>query len=399
MKPGLHAFIAQVDVRDGLDCDNVFFGSFKKSPPFEVVCVSQSHTLDYHDPLFYLHLAMNPNQNDSGLVDSPFKMDFVSASVLQGRLTHDLARGVDLIIFPGRKDEIPDMGNYLLRYVESGGGILFFTGPEVWASKQNKDFGAVLPAQFGKNVTADYIQSRPVHISYYDKEHSIFNLFLNNDSGDLSKPTFNAWNELIPKQEASVLARFENDVPMLVHQSIGKGNVVLLNVSVGDEWSDWLKRRTYLPVLQEIGLFLCNHTSDTAPWFHQVGESVTFLSPITEPLSHQSYTPEEGEVIQKITDEHGRATWLFGEPGLHKVDLGGGEMDQAALNTDPRESNWIFSEPDEVDALIVRAQTPLREAKGDAPWDFDQKELWRWLMCVGGFLLIAEMLVSNRLTT
>jgi hypothetical protein len=394
-EPGWHTFSAQLEVDDDADFDNRAQGSFKKHPPCRVLCVHRTKNPNYSDPLIYLNLAMNGGDGMSDEVQSSFNMKFLSAAELLERLKFDLAQGVDLIIFPGLNDDIPGVGEYLLKYAESGGGLLFFAGPNVWASKYNENFSDVLPARFGKNITADNYQVKTTSISKYDKDHPIFSLFRKNDSGDLSHPVFTGWNELRVSPESVVPAAFDNDIPMLVCRNFGRGISAILNTSVDDAWSDWPKRRTFLPVIQELGFYLCHRPADMSRGSYLVDDRIILTSPDHVEIPHQTCTPQEGETIQRPVDPNGSAMWRFDLPGLYRVDLGGDESAQVAINTHPGESDWKFSDSDKLNSLIVRGNQLMDTQSNKA----GKNEFWKWLLAVGILLLIAEMLIANRFAT
>ena len=397
---GWHTFTARLDIEDGVDFDNAVHGSFRIPAPIRIMCVSRTITKpNYDDPLFYLHLAINSNPDDSSGVVSPFIMEFASEAILVERLKNNLAHGIDLIIFPGHKGAIPGMSQLLVKYMESGGSMIFFAGPDIWASRQNEYLGDVLPAQFGNNRTADGYRIKATHISYYDREHPVFKLFKENDSGDLGHPVFTGWNELILPPDAIIPARFDNGIPLLVYRNSGLGKSAIFNTSVDDEWSDWPKRRTFLPVIQELALFMCDRAGEVSDWSYHVDEMVALASADPAGNQPQVYTSPDNKLIEKSANSDGFVNWQFGQPGFHTVGLGGDESAVVAVNTAPSESEWNFSKPDSLENLIARNDQSLENSDKSKTRQSGKLEIWKWLLAAGILLLVAEMLLSNRFAT
>jgi hypothetical protein len=164
---------------------------------------------------------------------------------------------------------------------------------------------------------------------------------------------------------------------------------------VDDAWSDWPKRRTFLPVIQELGFYLCHRPADMSRGSYLVDDRIILTSPDHVEIPHQTCTPQEGETIQRPVDPNGSAMWRFDLPGLYRVDLGGDESAQVAINTHPGESDWKFSDSDKLNSLIVRGNQLMDTQSNKA----GKNEFWKWLLAVGILLLIAEMLIANRFAT
>jgi hypothetical protein len=124
--------------------------------------------------------------------------------------------------------------------------------------------GPLLPATLG---TAEGEPGRPEthwRISGVDSHSPLFHAFRRPDSGDLSLPVFKRRFTLDPVSHAQVPARFIDGVPFVITAEFGQGRVALVNTTADTAWTDWPKRRTFVPWIHGLAHWLLAGEADPA---------------------------------------------------------------------------------------------------------------------------------------
>lgn len=155
----------------------------------------------------------------------------------------------------------------LARFVEAGGGLIIAAGRNTDAAEFSRTLGQVAPVTLGEAVIA---RGGPVAISEIKTDHPVFEVF--RDSGRLGMWRVLGYHRSEPKENSSVLARFEDGSPALVEASYGAGKVLLFASTLDTSWSDLPLTPLYLPLVRQMVRYLSEQ--EASAW-HTLGQTFT----------------------------------------------------------------------------------------------------------------------------
>ena len=189
----------------------------------------------------------------------------------------------------------------------------------------------------------------------------------------------------------------------MVEHSYGHGRVMLLTSAIDKEWSDWPDHPTYLPILMEMVRHVARRSGGGLE--NRVGEAIEFLidpavytadvivrAP-TYPAEH-----EVGVTAAPAADGRGlHVTWEQTDvSGIYRFLLkrrdGGETVRMVPVNVDPRESDLLMADEDEL--YRVMRGVPVEYIEGidglaDGR-DAARTELWRFLLFMTAAVLLGE---------
>jgi hypothetical protein len=276
-------------------------------------------------------------------------------------------------------------------------------GDGISANRYNAEFRDLLP------LPLDSVDSRANvgwHVDTFEKTSPMFAAFARPAGASLRLPEFTRRFRVSPNPSAasaSILATFDDALPLITSRTVGGGRVVLINTSADASWSDWPKRKSFVPWLHGTINYLGNRSSREAMQpsrLFTAGEDADIaLGPQWKERSLVvERTGAKGESM--IANDEGRLSGLhLGMPGAYVVrDSKGVELQRWAVNLAPGESDLAALSPQEFQKQLVRAggnrsgnlQANLfGAAKGEKEW-------WRVLLLASLCLLFAEVLLANR---
>ena len=295
-------------------------------------------------------------------------------------------------------------GQALEAFVEGGGGVLVVAGERsAWPA----DGPDLLPGVVGSPADRD---GRGGSIGFVDYSHPVFEVFAAPRSGDVTTARFFRYRPVELGPAASVLARFDDGSPALSERRIGRGTVLLWASSIDSFWNDLAKKPVYLPFVHRLTEYLGAYTPPT-PWFSagqvlNLAEQEVVLG--TGGLAAAEYVVMSPSGSRIPVDVGERAGFIdLDEQGFYEVhDASAAETDPLtlAVNVDLAESDLSAVDPEELSSALTgraggdRADTaaPAREV-GAA--DLERRQAIWWYLLVAAFLLlVAETVVSNRLS-
>jgi hypothetical protein len=299
--------------------------------------------------------------------------------------------------------ELPEgSGRALLDFVRRGGGVLFFMGGGLNASRYNTEFQELLPATVGRLEGQSLTVENYWHLGEIDLKSAPFAVFGQPHSGDLTLAEFWRRYTLAPEASAQVLARFDDGTPFLVCKNVGQGRVVLANTTADTGWTDWPKHKTFVPWLHSVCHYLAGDVLSPGirPGESFLASTVAELD-LGPGLGSQNFRarPPSGAELTVKTDVHGALQLPLEKPGFYAVeDSGGRVVRMLAVNSPRKESDLAAMNPQEFQQQLVRSQ-----ARPEGLWVANllapgrrEKELWRVFMLGAAVLLVLETTLSNR---
>jgi len=298
---GAHQLQASLE-SDSLEIDNVGYFACQVPGEFPILLVDGSRE---GDDGFFLRTALNPG----GTSKPGWNPQVESPSFLR---KHDQLKKFAAICLldVARLDETEVAA--LEQYVEQGGGLGIFLGPQVHRPFYNerlyRDGVGLLPAPLDvpSQMLDDADRTKPdVEVS----EHPVFRVFAGQRNSFLSVIDVHFYYAIDPdwrlptSGETSILASLRNGAPFIVDRQFGKGRVVVQFCKLSPQstdlgvWSNW----SLNPVFPVYANELVGYLSSTRRQFdhHQVGDSLEFELPVADyqpevrvkiPRTHESRT-------------------------------------------------------------------------------------------------------------
>ena len=274
----------------------------------------------------------------------------------------------------------------LEQYVRSGGGVVFFAGPQSDREFINRDLynegeGLFpLPLNSPATLLADRFEKVPALT--VDAEHPIFaRIFggtLNNwlQSIDVSRyyATSSAWDEAADPN-VSVLAQLRNGAPWIVEKKLGKGKVLAVLSTAAPQWHNWgLADPSF--VLWALDTLVYLGATKTFKENREAGEvlqadvpSTTFrpLVNFTTPRGHQEGRSQSVQVVAvAIGPDPTKRVADFGKvqlPGVY-------EARRSQLNGEVVLECTAFNAPDSESDLRVVSEGQMRGLLGEIPYQY-----------------------------
>ena len=323
-----------------------------------------------------------------------------------------------IVLEPSR--EAIDEVERLQAYAADGGTLLVCLSQPNTDEKLASDFLTALSGegietiQVGLADTEDYAL-----IGWVDFRHPVFKPFADPRFNDFTKIRFwHHYNVDLPTNNESsglrVVAKFDDDWPMLVHQSVGKGNIWLLASGWQPEASGLALSTKFVPILN--GLLDPSGDSLKSQKMYEVGERVVVPTDFDAPILDIA-----GDEVAESSVERGEGWVRFLKPGGYQVvmettsgrlgttQLGGvGELKDdnsltgIAVQVPRSESDVTPLDRDVFEQYGIQlgqvASDKLRKesARQLQVEELEQKQrLWQWIILAGICILIVETVLSS----
>jgi Aerotolerance regulator N-terminal/von Willebrand factor type A domain len=405
--------VAQANMRgvvragtDKLSADNVFNFALSPSRPVSVLIVQgdgagSTSPCGPGCPSYYLTEALAIS------TAPPFKTDVLPVS----RVTAASLERRSLVVL-NDATALPQAANDLItRFVQQGGGLLVVTGDHTpWAGGESP----LLPGTLGPAV--DRLTGQGGTLGFMDYSHPVFEQFKDPRQGNFSSIHFLRYRSLTPGPGDRVLARFDDGSVAMAERRVGTGRAIVLTTPIDSTWSDFPKRPMFLPLVYTTVTYLAQY-EEPAAWY-TVGRMLDVATPLAA-LVREGSAGDTGAVRKPsglVMTPAGRQVTL-GEGGVPSIELDeqgfysvrmqgspGSRPFAAAVNLDPAESDLSPLQPQQFVAAATgrAAVTPTGQSLEHpelTPEDLEKKQgVWWFLFLAGAVALVAEALLSNRLS-
>jgi hypothetical protein len=294
--------------------------------------------------------------------------------------------------------------------VNAGTGLLVVPG-DLPASRWTAEWQALMPARLGP--VADRTRDAGGTIASVDYGHPVFERFAAPRSGDFSTAHIFRYRRLATPGDSGVIARFDDGSPALVERSVGGGKVLMWASSLDDYWTDLPVQPVFLPFMQELAKYAGRY-GDARSWF-QAGDVLDLSrhGELTAPFAAEG-GGDAATAALVLESPSGRRTPLtpsgpehlatLSEQGFYELrGLGtaAGSGRPIAVNVDPKESDLSHFDPKELVAAVTATGGGGIQQQGEAttPAELERGQtVWWYLLLVALLLMVAETILSNRLS-
>jgi VWA domain-containing protein/aerotolerance regulator-like protein len=334
---------------------------------------------------FYLRNALTTGEN------LPFKVESKSAGAVNP--TEIAGNRVVILNDPGSISQA--LAAQLTRFLEGGGGLIISVGPHTEPDAFNRAFQNIAPAQLEEAVQlrGDYVS-----MSEIKTDHPIFEVF--RQSGRLSAARVFGFHRAAPREQASVLARFENGNPALIESSHGSGRVLLFTSTLDASWNDLPLTPIYLPLVRQMTRYLGEREESAS---HLLGETFTVaaakdgsLPAIDDPSGHRVTDRKQTSTGELIVNAGEPGFYHLRYSGISKysaVNLDGKESDLAKLNLDEFVASLTGADPAATQAAgLIAGERRLSDEEVES-----RQHAWWTLLALSLLLFIAEAILARRI--
>ena len=400
--------------RDALPQDDAFYFVVAPGRPVPVLVLHRAAAAP--DATFFLRQALAIGNRPSFVVE---------LKPIEQAGPADLRSGPAVVILNDVPIPPGSFTDALRQFTESGGGVLAVLGERsAWSDRA----AAWLPGL--PRAAVDRASGRGAVLDVVDDTHPVFGLFRGPLAGGFSSARFYSYRSLeLPTGESPVsgdsgdaaagegpvvLARFDDRAAALVERRIGQGVAMVWASTLDTFWNDLALKPVFLPFVHRMVSYL-SHYRAPSEWL-SVGQVAD-----TEAAGREWGVGGEGSAVRAseidtVLTPSGRRTAVgsplveLEEAGFYEAHFRGEDGPVVvASNVDPTESELSSIDPSE---LVAAVSAP--EASGDAeesisgtvangagvPAEIQERQqtLWWYLMLAGVMLLVAETVLSNRLS-
>jgi hypothetical protein len=389
---------------DALSIDNQVTLPDEARPRLKVLVVDgEPDAVPFADEVYYLTQALSSSRVGAA---GQSRLDVVV--VPTDRVDAAAIVDVDVIVLANVARLDPSAAAAVVSHTVAGHGLFITSGDQMDTEALNAQLRDVLPAVLrGAKAQAlldDASVDEVLGLGRFATEHPILRAFSGVAKDALPGLTrvrtrASMLVEPDPSSAGMILARFSNDAPALIERAVGPdgaGRVIFLATSIDREWTDLPIRPGFLPLMEQIILYLGRGLDDGRPRTVRVGE----LRALSLPPSAAGVivTRPDGQEVRVDVVGNAATVTDTSQLGLYAVAIVTADGERRAL---PGERFSVLMDPREMDLSRVSdeqltaalpAGTVVRRG-GD---DDDGTPLWPWLLLCAVLALAVESALSTR---
>ncbi|HTG43300.1 MAG TPA: BatA and WFA domain-containing protein, partial [Verrucomicrobiae bacterium] len=253
LQSGWHSAEFSIEAKDGFAADDSAYASLFVAEPIRCLVVEpRGGERPYLEESYFVATALNPSGSGAN-TPARFVYEKTSPDDLASKLQPQPGKPrYELVVLPACK-QISQAAPALKAFVNQGGGLMVFLGEGISANAYNSELAELLPAEL---LRVDRMSENPWHMAKMEKASPLFELFREAGSGNLTLPEFTGRFTLRKRAEAVLGAEFDDGEPFILDRKVGAGRVVLLNTSADTKWTDWQKRKTFVPWIHSAAAYL-----------------------------------------------------------------------------------------------------------------------------------------------
>ena len=354
--------------------------------------------------LKYLNLALSPELTEGSVA-------FEQHVIPESELAATALGQYDVVVLAGPATLSSGEVASLTRYVQDGGGLLFFPSADAQVQDYNTLLAGLNAGQLGGFSGSPGSDQPIASFGRVDVEHPLFEGVFDQTSGQVESPSlYYAMNYMPTAGTEQTLIELSNGFPFLQEIRYGQGAALLVAVAPDPSWSDLPVRGLFIPLLYRAVYYLSAGHSPMGEQLtlgepgevHLTGVSDTERLHLVGPEG-ETFIPEQrnlfGAVLLKL-DATVQA------PGIYDVMAGDTLVQRVAYNLDARESDLATLPADEAASQLAEAtglSARVMDVSDDDPQRLAQAlqeqrvglELWNVFLLLALLFLVAEMVVAK----
>jgi hypothetical protein len=311
----------------------------------------------------------------------------------------------------------------IARFVESGGGLILFPGPETVPSLYNESLLPDLGIPRWESGPVTQPQGTFLTFGRVDYAHPLFEGMFDAVEGvrrrarAIESPRIVTSLPLTAGERGTGVIALSNGATFLADYGKGSGRVLVFAVEAGLGWSDFPLKGVFAPLLHR-ALLYCAARSTEQPSL-TAGEPFRVAARLRDFSDRDTYsvTGPDGTARRIVPAfQAGTGTAIFttpppSDPGVYVVtrdrregERGARSVAAAAVNVSPAESDLRTASDDEVSAFWQHAGIPQENIRavppGESPAESIRQsrfgvELWRHFLALALILALVEMAVGR----
>jgi len=392
--PGDHSLAVTLP-GDDLPADNTRFLALHVKESARVLLASPPSPPGRESQAFFLQAALAPGEVPAG---------FSTDTCTPQRAASRPLDPYDLVVLAGTAAPPPGLARHLADFVEKGGGLLLFGGPDLIPSAWNRTLGTLLPYPLGAPLTRP---RTPLPGFLSDPAHPIWAKGKELFSRWLAQAAFTGYvrpgGPLRPGAEVPARLGGPEGPPLFAVIRKGRGRVLFSSVPADGTWSGWVGEPLFPLFLQEAAAWALPDPRHPE-WNLDCGTPIRVpLDPETDSGRADITLPGAPgpRILQAETD---RITWRdTSRPGIytlmiHSSGAGPSRKILRALNVDPDECLLAQTTRSELETLYPSSRITWVPPAETGAWARSRKgdKTWRILAGVLLLLLLGETWLGRR---
>lgn len=376
LNEGVNRGVIQIE-GDNFAYDNKLYFTLRRAEQLKALAIETATR--GRSESFYLRNALTTGEN------LPFSLEIKTAGSVNPSELHQYR-----VIIVNDAALNQALASQLIKFVESGGGLIIAAGPHTEASAFNQAFANIAPAKLEEAVQlrGDYVV-----LSEIKTDHPIFELF--RQSGRLAAARVFGFHRAAPREGAAVVARFENGSPALIEAAHGSGKMLLFTSTLDASWNDLPLTPIYLPLVRQMARHLGER--ETPAW-HPVGQ--TFVVAQGKDGAPPAIDLPSGErLTERKQTATGELIVAAREPGFYRLRYPD-HPDFAAANVNGRESDLAKLDVNEFVATMTGADPKATNAVASEKLSNEEIEgrqrVWWWVLMAVLLLFLSEAVLARR---
>jgi hypothetical protein len=287
----------------------------------------------------------------------------------------------------------------LRRFVEDGGGVVFFMGDDVDLRNMNSEF-------FGKDLgitLGNVLGGQNGYFSFgtVDFEHPLFEGIFEEGRENVRSPRFFRIIDLVGNLPQKIISLTDGR-PFLIERSFGDGRIIVAASGLGEAWTDLSYATIFAPMVSRSAAYLST-PGVIGKQRNRVGESLSLSVGIQDVRGSYHVEDPAGEEVLLLPEIKAGKVMLnlerTEEPGIYSFYRDDILLGTEAVNIDPMESELEPVAKKEFEKRFPDARTVFVEETEDLETIVTRmrrgRELWREILLFCLVVLIIEMMVAR----
>jgi len=404
-EPGWHARTMQlVDQEDDFMADNQVHDAYYSQAEVDVIVLEpELYKKVYERRTFFVSRALAPLAADSGnkvaLSEKLTRFNVKTIALSKADFYLKKASAGSILILPDCANISEKTVVALKGFVNNGGGLVVFGGPDMDHDFMNEHFADVLPVQIGEGVAIKGERTLP-SITH---KHPLWGGLSQENRYKIRRLPLHTRHDLKVNHGAEVIASFYDESPFVVRGTAGQGSCVFVNTTMDRRWTNWqLQSEFFVPSVHQIASKI--HAGKGAE--ERNARTLFSVSELPEQIQLSGVTAGEQVSVdgkEYTVGEHLQIEDVeISQPGVYPVTSSSGEtLRIIAVNIAPEEGVAELLKEQEYQAIIEGTrykQSGQQSTRSIFEGESSGAGLsWKVALLVLLVFLLVEPLYSNRI--